>query len=229
MTELTLPTHPRFRDLTSQRFGRLLVLSWMGLLPCGLCASRGPRLTSHWRCECDCGVIVVLSHGQIASGNTKSCGCLRRDILFSGLQATHGMSNSSEYHTWATMKARCTNANSPDFAAYGGSGITVCARWQSFENFIADMGPKPSPQHSLDRKDTFGIYEPSNCVWSTPKEQARNKTNNRILSFNGKSMCLAAWADELGITRKALVYRLKKWPLEIALTSGPNVRLTHHR
>ena len=119
-----------------------------------------------------------------------------------------------EYRTWRAMKARCHNTIDPKCANYGGRGIRVCERWaNSFEAFLEDMGRKPSPRHSIDRVDNDGNYEPSNCRWATPKEQANNqrlKRSARMVEWNGKTQTMSDWARELGISVTLIHYRLEK-------------------
>jgi hypothetical protein len=164
------------------------------------------------RCRCDCGnVIVVLIRG-IVRGNTKSCGCLRRETMGkNGLK--HGGSHLPEYRIWKGIIGRCR---------MGYRGVAVCERWRRFENFLADMGPRPSPQHSIDRfPDKNGNYELANCRWATPMEQARNTTRNRMITHDGRSLCLAEWAEITGISAKVLLARFKYgWSIERALSTS---------
>lgn len=134
----------------------------------------------------------------------------------------HGKANTSEFHSWSNMKQRCYNPKNGKYHLYGARGIKVCERWlNSFENFLADMGVKPSDQHSLDRHpNNNGDYEPSNCRWATSQEQAENLRSSKLISFNGKTQSQAAWARDLRISQITLRERLEKWSIEKALTEG---------
>lgn len=125
-----------------------------------------------------------------------------------------------EYRAWDSLRDRCLNRRSPRYADYGGRGIAVCTRWRdSYENFLADVGRRPSAQHTLDRfPNNDGNYEPGNVRWATKKEQASNRRNNVRLEFDGRSQLLRDWATELRLPYKTLYNRLAAgWPLERAL------------
>lgn len=127
---------------------------------------------------------------------------------------------SAEYRTWQDMKLRCTAKHRKDWKNYGGRGITICERWvESFDNFFADMGKRPSPKHQLDRRDNDGPYSPENCRWATKSEQMRNKRDTHMVTWNGRTQCLQAWANELGIDRDTLHIRLKRWTVDQAFTT----------
>jgi hypothetical protein len=120
---------------------------------------------------------------------------------------------------WRSMLERCGNQDNSHWGSYGGRGITVCARWRSFAAFRDDMGPKPSPTHSIDRINNDGNYEPGNCRWATRADQNRNKRNSRRLAFNGEVQTVAEWAVHLGMSRQALSYRLNHgWTLQRIFT-----------
>jgi hypothetical protein len=132
----------------------------------------------------------------------------------------HGKTKSPEHRAWAAMRQRCGNPNNPQYQYWGGKGVKVCARWQRFENLYADMGPRPSPEHSIDRIDVNGDYEPGNCRWATSGQQSLNKTSNKLVSFAGETRAVAEWAKLYGIDRGVLGHRLERgWDMERALTT----------
>ena len=134
----------------------------------------------------------------------------------------HGLHRSSTYKSWAGMKDRCRNSGKHNSHRYKDRGVTYCERWELFENFLADMGECPEGM-TLDRyTDVGGNYEPKNCRWATPQEQARNRSNNRSLTLNGKTMLLCEWAEQTGLSHSLILYRLKAgWSVERALTTPP--------
>lgn len=153
-------------DITGRRFGRFVVLG-----------RHSQDRWGYWRwlCRCDCGREKDVAGAELKKGSTKSCGCLRKEAPFPTWLVKHGESYSREYACWRSMWDRCTNPKINGYQYYGARGISVCDRWKVFENFLADMGRRPSPRHSIDRKDNNGDYEPSNCRWATASEQQRNK------------------------------------------------------
>lgn len=169
-------------DLMGQRFGRLLVVG-KELDERGVCLG--------WVCRCDCGREVTALGGNLTGGRKRSCGCLQRRP-----QAKHGLYNTREYKIWIGLRGRCNNPKNSGFKWYGAKGITVCPEWEaSFETFLADMGKAPSPKHSIDRIDYNKGYFKENCRWATHAEQARNKRNNRLVTFNGETKPLIDWVE----------------------------------
>jgi len=147
----------------------------------------------------------------------------RDDLIGNTYSRKHGCASPGrrtvEYQAWLSMKGRCLNPRNKNYASWGGRGIKICERWtNSFETFLKDIGLRPSRKHSLHRKDNDGNYEPNNCQWATAKQQARSRRNNRLLTFDGKTMPMSAWADSLLISKGTLYRRLQKWPLSRALT-----------
>jgi hypothetical protein len=165
-------------------------------------------------CRCACGTTKTVSMSTLRLGKSKSCGCLRRDRLRE-LRTTHDQSGSragskktKEYYAWANMKTRCYNEKSDDYAHYGGRGIIVCRRWvDSFEAFYADVGSAPSAQHSIDRINVNGNYEPDNVRWSTTKQQSLNKRNTRKYSYRRRRYTVAQIACMTGISEKTIRMR----------------------
>ena len=176
-------------------------------------------------CRCSCGTIKQFSLESLRKKNpSRSCGCLQREIArVNGLNnRTHGLTHCPAYESWSQMKQRCYNKKDPQYHNYGQRGIAVCGRWlNSFEAFLEDMGERPSLLYSIDRyPDKEGNYEPSNCRWATSKQQARNRRSNVMLTFQGETMCMSAWAEHIGIPRKTLEKRLNchGFSVEEALT-----------
>lgn len=130
----------------------------------------------------------------------------------------HGYFGTNIYRVWIRMNSRCNNTNDKAYHYYGGRGIKVCSRWSDFTLWMEDMGERPTDKHTLERIDVNGNYEPSNCRWATMKEQGNNRRNNVKIEFNGKVRTKMQWAEQLGISHTSLSKRLKKWPLERALT-----------
>ena len=160
--------------------------------------------------ECDCGTKIIAEVWKVKTGHTRSCGCWQSKVsshqLFGNTNGeTHGSYHTGTYRSWQHMKSRCNDKSNHSFHNYGGRGIKVCERWLQRENFLSDMGPRPDGM-TIDRKEVNGDYEPSNCKWSTTKEQNRNKRTSRILTINGESKHLIEWA-EIAVVKYSTIRR----------------------
>lgn len=193
--------------LSGQTFGRLTVFD------------RCSQNPSYWWCQCSCGSAAKrIYRSSLTRGLTRSCGCLWRETV-PGANATHRKTKTSIYRLWSMMLDRCRNPQNKRYARYGGRGITVCELWYNFENFYDDMGERPVGK-TLNRINNDGPYSPDNCEWASLKTQARNKSTNKLLTHEGKTQSLAAWAEELGIKRQTLSTRLYRgWSVRSALNA----------
>lgn len=194
------------RWLVGQRFQRLTVIKYAG--------RRNGRPS--WLCKCACGNEIAVITSSLICGNTASCGCLSKETRVTA-NTTHGMTKIiPEYAIWAGIRRRCNSAQDKRYHRYGGRGIKVCERWDDFTKFYADMGPRPSLQHSIERINNDGNYEPGNCKWATRREQYDNTSLNKpIAGFPS----ISAAARALGIQPSVINARLRRgWPLERALT-----------
>jgi len=179
-------------------------------------------------CRYSCGAERWIWRYDLLAEKTKSCGCLNKEVAAERLRKTatiHGGWGRPEWNSWHAMKKRCLDPQAMGYENYGGRGIGIHEPWiTSFANFLRDMGPSPSPHHTLDRLDIDGDYGPGNVRWATRKEQARNRRNNREIRAFGKIQCLAAWAEETGLSSTTIRYRLLKgWPPERALRKKKGV------
>lgn len=180
--------------ISGRKFGRLLVVHEV---------EKGV-----WLCRCDCGTECRKKKAYLLDGGTSSCGCLRVELAASRTRS-HSKSHTVEYKAWAAMKARCQNERHADWRKYGGRGIKVCERWQSFENFYADMGSRPSGG-ALDRIDNDKGYEPGNCRWTSYTQNNRNRRSNVNVTINGVTKCLGEWAKDVGLWPSTIRGRLKR-------------------
>lgn len=211
----------KLRDLTGQRFGRLLVLERHG-------STRTKQAT--WLCQCDCGATSVAISLNLGNGNTQSCGCLKRDVAKKQF-TTHGMSKTRIHSVWATMIQRCVNPKDKGYFRYGGRGISVCDEWLDFAAFYRDMGECP-PGFSLERKKNNLGYSKENCVWATWREQNNNRRNSRLFFVNGRKINLTQISEQYGISRSGLNRRLGNgWSIERAISTPINTafRSKNHR
>lgn len=171
----------------------------------------------YWRCVCSCGAIKDLPTTLLRRGKVRSCGCLRREV-----RTTHGTFSGGnrkyppEYRAWVAMKQRCLNPKTKHYEDYGGRGITVDKKWlNDFAAFYADMGPRPTLTHTLERKDNNENYTPANCRWASRGEQVRNRRSTRMLTHKGENRCLKDWASIIGISYSTLRHRVNnKWPVD---------------
>lgn len=199
-------------DLTNKKIGRLTVLEFFGY--------KNNKVI--WKCRCDCGNITYVVHGNLIHNSTKSCGCLQKELL-SKRSITHNLTKTKIYSTWIDIKKRCYNVNSISYCNYGGRGITVCDEWKndfkSFYNWSMQNGYDETL--SIDRINNNGNYEPSNCRWVDRKTQNNNTRHNHYITYNGKTLTLAQWSEELGLTYSCLKSRINKhhWSIEKALTT----------
>ncbi len=182
-------------DLIGQVFGYLSVQK--------RCASDAKR-NSQWLCLCRCGNYTTVRGFVLRNGTTKSCGCAQAEAM--AARATHNRSKDKIYKVWSAMWQRCTNPRDASYSIYKDRVPTD--RWKSFENFIADMGDRPTELHSLERKDNSKGYSKENCEWALRKVQNRNKSNTVKLFFEGRTMSVSDWSDITGIKYSTLMSRI---------------------
>lgn len=197
---------PQIVDLSGRQFGRLTVES---LVP----RSEWRNGCACWECVCKCGTRRIVRSNSLINGNTTSCGCYHREQL-SQRATTHGGLKIPGYFSWAKAKRRCTTPTNPDYPNYGGRGIKMCDRWlNDFAAFLADMGPRPSSAHTLDRIDVNRDYEPGNCRWAVSAVQSRNTRRNVRVIYDGKLMCLTDAATLAGLCVGTVEWRRRSgWP-----------------
>lgn len=172
-------------------------------------------------CKCECGNVKLVAGDALKRGLTKSCGCLQREIGAQNAQAnkTHGMEGTRTYRCWANMIQRCTNPKNSKWARYGARGISVCDKWKTFAGFFEDMGECPLT-FTIERKQNDANYTKENCCWLPHAKQARNRSNNRILNFNGVAKLAVEWAEVLGVSYGTLRMRLHRgWSIEQIINS----------
>lgn len=202
-------------ELSGKVYGKLTVLREAFV--------KKPNWCRSWLCICSCGKESVVQQANLRSGHTTSCGCLKSISL-----TTHGHTKgktqsgarvkSKEYGAWTRMLSRCNSPTHHKYKDYGARGITVSQEWLSFEVFYTDMGVCPGSEYSIDRMDNSLGYYKENCRWATRKEQMRNRTVNRKLTFQGKTLCVAEWAEALGIPGSVIFKRLRMgWSTEDCL------------
>lgn len=200
----------KFKELTGQKFGRLTALYRLHNL----------KGNTKWLCICDCGNLIEVTIQDLKSRNTKSCGCLRKDMAINR-NIRHGKRHTRLYRVYSNIKGRCYNVNNKRYHDYGSRGITMCDEWKnnfmSFYDWSMNNGYKDTL--TIDRIDVNGNYEPNNCRWVDYKTQNRNKRNNRCIVINGESHCLSEWCEILGLNLNTVRSRIynRKWTIERAL------------
>ena len=196
-------------DLTGQVFGLLTAVRREGRI----------RRFAAWLCRCTCGIEVVVSSDHLRGGRRKACA--RNGHYWAGAKYPPGFLKKyrSEYLSWEHMHERCRYTRHKNWKNYGARGITVCERWKDFNLFVADLGRKPTPAHTIERNDVNGNYEPSNCRWATRKEQSRNLRRSVYVEVEGVKVLLIEVTEKLGLDRSSVYGRLKNgWSLEEALS-----------
>lgn len=211
-----------FVDLKGQRFGRLIVIKRVENDKYG---------TARWECKCDCGGKTTTSTGHLKSGHTKSCGCYAKEVAKNKAFENeyfykHGLFSNKNYvrisHILNTMRKRCYNPLSNQYKNYGQRGIIICEEWldeqnglMNFYNWAIANGYKE--ELSIDRINVNGNYEPTNCRWATAKEQANNKRNNHLITYNGETHNITQWAKKLNVKPRILIDRIRRnWSIERA-------------
>lgn len=208
-----LPSDKRFINITGDRYGMLTAVVFVERKNCH----------NFWLCKCDCGVECVKTSNALRSGRVKSCGCSRGEFVRQS-KLTHGMSQGCRlYKVWSAMRERCVSPGSSSYERYGARGICVCQEWQdSFESFVASVGERPSPDHSLERIDNNKGYEPGNVWWATRSQQARNRRDSFVVNYLGITANIADWEEITGVSPRRISDRVKKgWSLLRAMTEKP--------
>jgi hypothetical protein len=190
----------RIVDLIGRRFGKLTVIERVGTQ-----RQSATSTVALWKCICDCGTERITHTSRLTNGRSRHCG---RPQCRSDYRGSRGLKRVPTYHSWQNMISRCTQPSNPAFAHYSGRGIVVCERWRKYENFLADMGERPSGT-TLDRwPNNDGNYEPGNCRWATKREQANNRITNISFRYRGRNYTLAELARVTGVSKETLRVRL---------------------
>lgn len=211
---------PAHEDV-GRKFGRLTVLSVVPLPP----KTKQRKIIV----RCDCGSVKEVRLSHVRGGLTQSCGCLIIETITKHGHAHRRTKSADEYVIWLGMRHRCNTPQKAKHKNHAGRGIKVCARWDDFAAFLEDMGPRPSKAHSIERIDNDGDYEPGNCRWATVKEQAHNKRTNHLLTLDGETLPIAAWAARSGIHENTILYRVRYgWPIRDAIYK-PSIKVGRSR
>lgn len=184
-------------DLTGQHLGRWTVIEYVG----------NTRTVAWWKCRCDCGTVRIVNGRRLRDGTSKSCGCLRRELM-----SKHGASNTRLYGIWTNMKGRCNNPNAEGYKDYGGRGIQVCKEWAHDFSVFQEWAMSHGYQEtlSIDRVDVDGNYCPENCRWASMKEQQNNKRTNVFCEIDGETMTLAQWAEYANLPKYEIYDRWRR-------------------
>lgn len=196
----------KIKILTGQQFGRWIVIAYAGRVQ--FTPTGRPRIA--WLCQCKCGVWRTIDTDNLTSGRSGSCGCLAREMNVAA-KTIHGESHQTpEYEAYANARSRCNNPNNPAYARYGGKGVKFC--FESYFEFLEEIGRKPTPEHSVDRyPNKKGNYEKGNIRWATPVQQARNTDSNVLLTIDGVTKCIREWEETMGLTRVVSIRRKLGW------------------
>ena len=198
-------------DFKNLRFGRLVAIKRI---------ENNSNNRVQWECLCDCGEYTNKTANVLAKGDSKSCGCIKREILVKRNQK-HNLSKLPEYKIWKGLRTRCNNPNTDSSKNYNLRGIKVCDRWSDFKKFYEDMGIRPTPGHTIERKDNDGNYEPDNCIWIESKDQGWNTRRTLRLTHNGETKLTKEWAETTGLSEINIRNRITnlKWSVEKTLTT----------
>ena len=206
----------KYINLVGQKFNRLLVLEK---------THRNNKV--YWKCLCNCGNITFVTSADLKRGTTKSCGCYNRDRI-AKLQAVHNQAHTRLYSVWKDIRRRCYTTTDKSYSRYGGRGIRVCDEWRAcfipFRDWAFANGYDTNAEYgkcTLDRIDTNGDYCPENCRWVTLREQANNRRNNILLTYNNKTETMSNWAKIVGLPYNCLFHRIHDlhWTVDKALTT----------
>lgn len=197
---------PKLIDISGQKIGFYSVHEYAG--------------NQKYRCVCDCGTVRFLRRNDLWARTNPSCGCQKYKALAIA-KTKHGMTGTREYKCWLNMKRRCYEKTNNRYHVYGALGIKVCPEWKDdFAQFYKDMGPAPTPSHTIDRIDVRGNYEPGNVRWADPETQANNKRSNTFLAYNGKILTITQWERLLGFNTGTVRARINKgWSIDSALST----------
>ena len=199
------------KELTGKRFGRLVAIKFIK-------SSKTTR--AKWLCKCDCGNICKVQTSMLINGTTVSCGCYNSEMT-ANRNRSHGKTHTPEYGSWNSMIERCNNSKSTYYRYYGDRGIKICERWLDYNNFYEDMHSTYKKGLTIDRIDSNGNYEPSNCRWATMREQVLNRRCTRRFTYKGETHILKEWSEITGIKQSTLYARINSygWPFEKAITT----------